>query len=314
MAIGFRHVLAVSVVALLGVLWPSAALAKVRVVATLPALAAIAKEVGGPDVEVTALVLPTQDPHFVDARPHLVLPLNKADLLIANGLDLEIGWLPTLITGARNPRIQPGTAGGARPGYLDASTLVPLKQVPQQKIDRSMGDIHPGGNPHYLLDPRNGAFVALGIAERLSTLDPARKAAYQARAKQLAAAANALAEREVKRFRTLPVIERHVVVYHQSWIYLVDWLHLTQIGTIEPKPGIPPDPKHIAWLLGHMRKVHGDVILQESYYPSRVGQLLAEKAQATLLVLPGGPNMAKNEGYVAYMQTLADKIHAAVSK
>lgn len=312
MANGVRRFLAVGVLALLGMLWPALAYAKVRVVATLPALAAIAREVGGPDVDVTALALPTQDPHFVDARPHLVLPLNRADLLIVNGLDLEAGWLPTLITGARNPRIQPGAGG--RSGYLDASTLVPLKQVPQQKIDRSMGDIHPGGNPHYLLDPRNGAFVALGIADRLGALDPARKAAYQARAKRLAASANALAEREVKRFRSLPVIQRHVVVYHQSWIYLVDWLQLTQIGTIEPKPGIPPDPKHIAWLLGHMRKVHGDVILQESYYPSRVGKLLADRAKATLLVLPGGPNVEKGEGYLAYIQAVADKVHGAVSQ
>lgn len=288
---------------------PGIAEAKVKVVATLPTLAAITKEVGGSDVEVTSLAYPSQDAHFVDARPHLVLSLNRADLLIVCGLDLEAGWLPVLLTGARNGRIQTGASG-----HLDASTLVPLKGVPQARIDRSMGDIHPGGNPHYLTDPRNGGKVALGIADRLAALDPDHRADYRRRAMELNRKATALAAKEQARFAGLPEVQRHVVTYHQSLSYFLDWLQLTEIGTIEPKPGIPPAPSHVSWLLGHMRKVHADAILQEEYYPSRVGRLLAEKANATLVVLPGGANVEKGETYLAYLQTLADRVYAAIAK
>lgn len=298
--------------ALLGgvlMLWPLAAEAKVKIVATLPTLAAIAREVGGRDAEVTSLAYPTQDPHFVDARPHLVLSLNRANLLVANGLELESGWLPVLLSGSRNAAIQPGA-----PGYLDSSTLVPLKELPRQKIDRSMGDIHPGGNPHYLTDPRNGGRVARGIADRLASLDPANSAEYRRRASALAKACDSLATRETKRFVDLPVVERHVVTYHRSLPYLLDWLGLMEIGTIEPKPGISPDPGHVAWLLGHMRKVHADVILQEEYYPSRIGKLLAEKAKATLAQLPGGAAFERGETYLGYVERMTDKVYEAVAK
>lgn len=288
---------------------PLAAEAKVKVVATLPSLAAIAREIGGDAVDVTSLAYATQDPHFVDARPHLVLALNRADLLIVNGLGLESGWLPVLVNGSRNPRIQSGSQG-----YMDVSTLVPLKEIPQGKVSRSMGDIHPGGNPHFLHDPRNGARVGLGIATRLAALDPAHAADFRRRAAGLSRAAEALATKESKRFASLPVNERHVVTYHQSWPYFLDWLSLMEIGTIEPKPGIAPDPAHVAWLLGQMRKVHGDVILQESYYPNRIGKLLAERAPATLLILPGGADFERGETYLQFVQSQADKTYAALTK
>lgn len=293
-------------------LWSMLALAaeaKLKVVTTVPDLAAIAREVGAEQVEVISLSYPNQDPHFVDARPHLVLALNRADLLVVNGLDLEIGWLPVLITGARNTAIQPGSRG-----YLDASTLVPLKQIPQQRIDRSMGDIHPGGNPHFLTDPRNGGRVAMGIAQRLGELEPAHRKEFRARAAALVKAAETQAALQAKRFSSLPVVERHVATYHQSLIYLLDWLGLMEIGTIEPKPGIPPNPSHVAWLLGHMRKVHADVILQEDYYPTKIGTLLAEKAKATLVVLPGGTNFERGERYLDYTEALANKIYEAIAK
>ncbi|HEY9900055.1 MAG TPA: metal ABC transporter substrate-binding protein [Pantanalinema sp.] len=290
-------------------LFPLSAEAKVKVVATLPTLAAIAREVGGDAVEVTSLAGPNQDAHFVDARPNLALALNKADVLMVNGLELEAGWLPVLLTGSRNSRIQPGAAG-----YLDASSLVPLKQIPQQKIDRGMGDIHPGGNPHYLTDPRNGGRVAVGIAAKLASLDPANAAGFKRRANALKADAEAIASSQSKRFADLQVVERHVVTYHNSWIYFLDWLNLIAIGTIEPKPGISPDPGHVAWLLGHMRKVHADVIMQEAYYPTRIGSLLASKAQATLVVLPGGADFAGGQSYLDYVKELTDKTYAGVVK
>lgn len=290
-----------------GLTLPVAAEAKVKVVATIPALAAIAKEVGGENAEVTSLSLPTQDPHFVDARPHLVLSLNKADLLVLAGLELESGWLPTLVTGSRNSRIQ---AGGG--GYLDAATLVSLKQIPRQRVDRSMGDIHPGGNPHYLTDPRNGGKVALGIAGRLGKLDPAHAAGYRQRAVALSQQAASLANQQTERFAKLPAVERHVVIYHQSWAYLVDWLKLIAIGTIEPKPGIAPHPAHVAGLLKSMQDSHTDLILQEAYYPTKVSKLLADKTKSQLVVLPGGPQFERGESYLAYVRTLADKIHQAM--
>lgn len=288
---------------------PSLAEAKVRVVATLPTLAAIAREVGGQDVDVTSLAYPTQDAHFVDARPHLVLQLNKADMLIVNGSNLEIGWLPVLLTGARNSQIQ---AGGR--GYLDASTLVPLKEIPHGQVDRSKGDIHPGGNPHYLTDPRNGGKVAVGIARKLGEIDPANRSAYLRRAQALDQKAAALADRERKRFLAIPAERRHVVTYHQSWVYFLDWLGLEEIGTIEPKPGIPPDPPHVSRLLSHMRKVHADAILQEAYYSSRIGKLLSEKAGVPLVVLPGGADFERGQTYQAYLEALTGKVYAAISE
>ncbi len=288
---------------------PSLAEAKVRVVATLPTLASIVREVGGDDVEVTSLAYPTQDAHFVDARPHLILQLNKADMLVVNGSELEIGWLPVLLTGARNPRIQPGSLG-----HLDGSTLVPLKEIPHHKVDRSQGDIHPGGNPHYLTDPRNGGKVALGVAAKLGAIDPANRGDYLKRAKTLDQKASMLADRERKRFLSIPAARRHVVTYHQSWIYFMEWLSLEEIGTIEPKPGIPPAPAHVSGLLTHMRKVHTDAILQEAYYSSRIGKLLSEKAGVPLVVLPGGADFERGQSYQDYMEVLTSKIFAAITE
>lgn len=288
-------------------LTPAAAEAKLKVVATLPDLAAVSREVGGSEVEVTALAYSSQDPHFVDARPHLVLAMNRADMLVLTGLGLESGWLPTLLTGARNGRIQPGGTG-----YLDASTVVPLKQVPTQAVSRAMGDIHPGGNPHYMLDPRNGARVALAIADRLGRLDPAHRAAYGQRAKAFASQCEAIARAQESRFAALPAAKRHVVTYHQSLIYLLEWLKLDQIATLEPKPGIPPAPAHVASVLGTMRARHVDVILQEEYFPTTAARLLADKAKARLVVLPGGPDVEKGEGYLGYIKAVADKVFAGI--
>jgi zinc/manganese transport system substrate-binding protein len=295
--------------ALAAALQPAEALgARLNVVATVPALAAIAKEVGGEAVAVTALASPNQDPHFVDARPNLILPLNHADLLVVNGVDLETGWLPTLQTGARNGNIQMGSSG-----YLDASMLVPLKQVPMQKIDRSMGDLHPGGNPHYLIDARNGARVAAGMAQRFGQLLPRRAGEFRQRAAAFTKQANTFADQQTKRFAALPAAQRQTVSYHQSLVYLNDWLGLKQIGMIEPKPGVPPTPSHVAALLGLMREQKADAILQESYYPSRFGQLLADKTGAAFVLLPGGPNVDQGETYLHFLGTVTDKVHAALS-
>lgn len=284
--------------------------ARVEVVATLPDLAALAMEVGGDLVHVTALARPTEDPHFVDPKPSLLLPLAKADLLILNGLDLEIGWLPPLLVNARNARIQPGGAG-----YLDASTLVPDKlQVPPGRIDRAQGDIHPGGNPHFTHDPRRAAEIALGIGQRLGALDPAHAADYTARATGIAAELRGLAKAARARFAALPEAKRRVVVYHDSWVYVIDWLGLTQVATVEEKPGIRPSPGHVAQVLKIMRERGARLIIQEEYYPRKTSETLTQLASGELSVMRGGTHLEKGETYATHAREIADLLYKELSK
>ena len=281
--------------------------AALSVVATTPDLAAIARQVGGPTVEVRALALPTQDPHFVDARPNLALLLNKADLLVVQGLDLEVGWLPVLQAGARNPKILTGEGG-----YLDASGFVSVLEAPAGQVSRAQGDIHPGGNPHYLEDPRNGGKVARGLAARLGRLDPPNAAAYDQRAVALERDAEALAARLSARATAIDAARRKVVVYHRSWIYFETWLGLDEVGAVEPKPGIPPDPAHVAQLLARMRSQGARAILSEEFYPQTTTRLLAEKSGAELVLLPGGAG--ERERYLDHIQQIADKTLSALSR
>jgi zinc/manganese transport system substrate-binding protein len=290
---------------LLCLLLPFPAFAALRVVATVPDLAAIAREVGGDRVTVTSLVLPTQDAHFVDARPNLALELSRADMLAVVGLDLEIGWLPTLVTGARNTKVQVGS-----PGYVDCSRFVTLLDVPTEKLDRAMGDIHPGGNPHYLLDPRNGARVAVGMAERMGQLDPTNKAAYQRAAADLGTrleAARAGWERTLA-----PLRGKEVITYHRSFPYLASWLGFTVPIAIEPKPGIPPSPSHVAQVLQVAQARSVRLLLQEVYYPATTAELVASKTGAKLVRLPGGADVATGQSYTARIDTMVKSIAGAL--
>jgi zinc/manganese transport system substrate-binding protein len=297
--------LAIAVVALVAL--APRALAAVSVVATTPDLAAIAREVGGPGVEVVALSLPTQDPHFVDARPNLALALNRADLLVVQGLELEVGWLPALQAGAKNPKIQAGAAG-----FLDASTLVAVQEAPAGEVSRAQGDIHRAGNPHYLVDPRNGAKVGRGLAAKLAALDPAGAAGYRDRADALEKQAADLAAKQAARFAALDAGKRKVVVYHRSWSYLEAWLGVTEVGAVEPKPGIPPDPAHVAGLLGTMRAQGARAVVSESYYPTTTSKLLADKSGAALCVLDGGA--ADGQRYLDHLRDDADRLFTALSR
>lgn len=289
------------VIALLLALLPARALAGLKVVATVPDLAAIAREVGGDKVTVTSLSLPTQDPHFVDARPNLALDLSRADLLVLVGLDLEIGWLPTLLTGARNPRVQVGGTG-----YFDASTAVPILEVPTQKIERSQGDIHPGGNPHYLLDPRNAGRVATALGGRMAELDPANAAAYKANAATFVAGldkARAGWEASLARLRG-----KDVLTYHKSMVYLAAWLGFTVPTTIEPKPGIAPSPGHVVTVLQAVQQKGIKTILQEEYYPATTAELISSKTGARLVRIAGGTDYAKGQTYKARMDALVKAV------
>ncbi len=281
--------------------------AQLRVVATLPSLAAIAQEVGGSAVTVQALASPRQDPHYVDARPNLIVTLSKADLLVSNGLQLEIGWLPALLQQARNANVLPGAAG-----HFDASTVVRLLGAPQGRVDRAQGDIHPGGNPHFLFDPRAGAQIAVALAATLARLDPAHAALFTQNATKLSAQLQQVASTQTARFDALPAGKRGLAIYHDSLPYLVDWLHLKKIATLEPKPGIPPNPQHVAQVMQAMRNAGVHVLAQEEFYPRSTAQTLAGLTQGKLVILPGGTRFSDGQTYPAHLTTLADSLYDAM--
>ncbi len=280
---------------------------EIRVVTTVPDLAALAEAVGGDRVSVRSLALPTQDAHFVDARPNMALLLNRADLLILVGLDLEVGWLPTLMTGSRNPRIQPG-----KPGHLDAGAYVEVRDVPTAPVDRSMGDIHPAGNPHYLHDPNQALLVARAISNRLIRIDPEHAEHYRARLATFEAEARQRIGRWERLFKEHE--GKKVVTYHKSWGYLLSWLGLEEMGTIEPKPGIPPSPSHVARLLARMRADPPALILLESYYPDATARLLGERAGVPVLALPGGTDFRRGESYLDHIDHILRDLARAIER
>jgi zinc/manganese transport system substrate-binding protein len=290
---------------LLAMLLPVSAHAELRVVTSTPDLAAIASAVGGARVKVKALALPTQDPHWVDARPNLALELSKADLLLAVGAELEIGWLPTLQVGSRNGKVQKGA-----PGYLECSDLVDLLERPAGKVDRSMGDIHPTGNPHYMLDPRLVEKVAVGVARRMSELDPEGKSAYLEQATRFVKelrAARAKWEERLKEARG-----REIVTYHRSLIYLANWLGLSLVDEVESRPGVPPNPSHVAELIAKAKQRKLRAIVQESYYPTNTSELIAQKVGAKVVRLPGGTNFQSGQTYIAFMNQVVSALERAL--
>ena len=256
-----------------------AMLAVLHVVSSIPTLGSIAKEVGGNRIAVEALGKGYQDPHFVEPKPSLMLVLNRADLLLHVGMELEIGWLPPLVLGSRNPRIQSGELGN-----LDCSRVIPVMDVPTTKIDRSMGDIHPQGNPHYWLPPANARLIAKDIAERLAQLDPEGKPAYD---KNLLAF---LSKVDAHEKQWAPLVARlkrvKVATYHKSWTYVSHWLGMEELGYIEIKPGIPPDPQHLVSLISTMKGQGVKLLLMEDFYNKSVAELVAQKSGAKLLDLP----------------------------
>ena len=278
-----------------------------HIVATLPTLAALAKEVAGDNAQVDALVSPGQDPHYADARPNLIVTLNQADVLVFNGLELEVGWLPALVRQARNPKI-----GMGAPGAIDASLFVHKLQVPSS-VDRSLGDIHPGGNPHYALDPRAGAAVAEGIAQRLGQLDPAHSAQYLARAGALATRLRALAAEQAKLMAQLPAAQRQLVAYHASLVYLLDWLGLRELATLEPRPGIAPDPGQLAKVVGMMRASNVKVVALEAYYPQGSATQVARITGGKVVVLPGGVQFGQGQRYEDCVRGMAVALRAGLT-
>ncbi|HET7754666.1 MAG TPA: metal ABC transporter substrate-binding protein [Anaeromyxobacteraceae bacterium] len=258
---------------------PAAAVA-LDVVTTTEGLASLVREVGGNRVSVTSLSRGTQDPHFVDASPAVAVKIRRAQLLVDVGLDLEVGWLPGLVNVSRNADVQPGGKG-----RLTAATAVQVVEAPTGPVDRSQGDIHPGGNPHFLSDPRRAEQVAQAIAAKLSQLDPAGAAQYEAQLsafdKKLAAARRGWEE------KLAPIRGRAVITHHRTLSYFLDWAGLTVAGYLEPKPGTPPPPSHIAELVGIAKARGVKAILVENYYDQRPAEVLAKHSGARVLSIPG---------------------------
>ncbi len=255
----------------LALLTPGAAQAKVNIVCTITDLCDIAANVGGNRVTTRALGKGYQDPHYVDPKPSFALHMRNADLLMLVGLELEVGWLPRLLTGARNAKIIKGTNG-----YLDCSTLAKLREVPKTKISRSMGDLHPGGNPHYWMDPRNGVRIAFGIYKRLSKLDPSNRAYYKKNYKRYALKLIRLSRRLRKKLK--PYKGSYVIPYHQSMIYFIKWARLKRLGTVERLPGVKPSAAHLAKLHKLISATRGrKVIVSETYYPSTAAKRVARR-------------------------------------
>ncbi len=270
-----------TMLALLGValLVPSAAEAKkLQVITTLTDLAELTQEVGGDKVDVEALAKGYQDPHFVEPKPSFLLKLRHADLLVLVGLDLEIGWLPPLITQSGNGKIQPGGQG-----YLDASQFSQILEIPGGNLTRAEGDVHPLGNPHYWLDPDNGRRIAKGIAAKLAEMDPPDQAYFQQREqdfeKRLAREQDfekRLAEAE-KRWEAqmAPYRGRKIVTYHRSWPNFAKHFGLDVIGYVEPRPGIPPTPSHTLELVNLMKRENVKIELIEPYFDLKTPNSIA---------------------------------------
>jgi len=269
--------------------------ATLKVVATTQDLEALAKEVGGDKIETDSLAKGYQDPHQVEPKPSFILKLNKADLLIVVGRELEIGWLPPLINQARNPKIQ---AGADR--YLDASQFAHILEIPTGQITRAMGDVHPQGNPHYWLSPENGRKIAQGIQKKLSEIDPGDAAYYSQR---YADFDRRLGEAE-KRWNAAmaPYKGVKIVTYHRSWPNFVETYGLNVVGYVEPKPGIPPSPSHSLELTQEMKKDNVKIIVIEPYFDAKTPQAIGRETGAQVVTLApsvGGAKGAPVNDYIS---------------
>jgi len=276
--------------------------AKLRVVTSIEVLADLSRQVGGDRLDVTSLSRGYQDPHFVDAKPSLVLALNRADALVHVGLDLEIGWLPPLVQQARNGKIQRG-----QPGNIDTSSAIHPEDVPNVPSDqmRAMGDIHPLGNPHYWIPPKNARAIARLLAERFTALDAGGAATYKA---ELARFEAQLAAKEKQwEAAAAPLRGTKIVTYHKSWSYVSRWLGLEEIGYVEPKPGIPPTANHTAQLVELMKKSGVRLVIVESFYPNTMAKFVADNGKARLVSVPS------NVGATPAIKTYFDLVDAVIA-
>jgi len=282
--------------------------ASLTVVATTPDLAAIAREVGRDRVSVTSMAAGGQDPHFLDPRPSFLVKLNRADLLIEGGLDLEIGWLPALLASARNPKLRPGELG-----RLNASERIAVLGVPGGRVDRSQGDVHGKGNPHFLTDPVNGAVVADTIAQRLCRLDVEGCVDYRANAEAFRRRIDAAVAGWTDVLS--PYRGTKIVAYHDTWSYFTKRFGLTTVGFVEPKPGVPPPPSHISALVDLIQREHVPVIVMEPYASRSIPDLVARQTGCRVLVLaPTVGALPATDDYVAMVDANVKALARALAR
>jgi zinc/manganese transport system substrate-binding protein len=283
----------------------TAADAKLKVVATLPDFASLAREVGGDKVEVSAMAKPTEDPHFVDARPSFVVQLRSADVLIDGGAELELGWLPPLLQNARNPKLEVG-----KPGRVQASEGVRLMNVPTN-VTRAAGDVHALGNPHFMTDPIIAKTVALHIAQSFAAVDAPNAAFYDANYKKFEATINAkLQEWGVA---MLPFKGQSVVAYHDSWVYFAHRFGLNIDVFLEPKPGIPPSPSHLAEVIEKMKAQKIRAIIVEPFHDRKIAEKVASSTGAKVVDFAQYPGALPNtDSYVKLIDTLVSRLAAAM--
>jgi len=279
-------------------LHPARAAAALKVVTTIEGLRALVSEVGGDRADVVSLSRSTQDPHFLDANPTLAVKLRHADLLVDVGLQLEDDWLPLLVNQSRNSEIQPGSAR-----RLTAAQAVSVLEVPVGPVDRSQGDMHAAGNHHFLSDPRRALKVAEAIGAKLTALDPAGATTYQAR---LADFRTRLEADQARWLAALaPLRGERLVTQHRSLSYFFDWSGLAPAGYLEPKPGAPTPPSHLAEIVQLVRRQHVKAIVIEGYYDTKPAELVAKLTGARVLVIPGDVGwMPQTKSYQGYIDTL----------
>ncbi|MDD5297115.1 MAG: zinc ABC transporter substrate-binding protein [Rhodocyclaceae bacterium] len=265
------------------------ACAALNILACEPEWGALAQQLGGDKVTIYQATNAFQDPHHVQAKPSLLARARNADMVVCTGAQLEIGWLPILLQQAGNPKIQAG-----QPGNFEAAQFVRRLEVPTS-VDRSLGDVHPGGNPHIQTDPRNIGLVAEALARRLADIDPANRAYYQANAKAFAERWNAA----VRNWETeaAPLRGMNIVVHHKAFVYLENWLGLREVATLEPRPGVEPTGAHLSEVLAQLQRQPARAVIRAAYSDGRGSEWLAERAKIPALVLPftvGGSDRAKD--------------------
>ena len=273
--------------------------------ATVPEWGALAEELGGDKVKVYTATNALQDPHHVEAKPSLIARARSADLVVATGAELEIGWLPLVTQQAGNPKIQPG-----KPGYFEATAYVTLLEKPT-RLDRAEGDVHAAGNPHIQTDPRNIGRVAGPLAARLADLDPENAAYYQARYKAFAERWNAAIAKWEK--QAAPLRGTPILVQHKAFTYLEVWLGLNEVAALEPKPGVEPTTAHLTEVLATLQRQPVKMVIRAAYQSDRASQWIAERAKINAVMLPftvGGDDAAKDL-YGLYDDTIARLLKGA---
>ena len=256
--------------------------AQINVFACEPEWAALTRALGTDKVKVTSATTAVQDPHHIQARPSLIAKMRRADLLVCTGADLEVGWLPLLLRKSGNGSVQPGQTG-----HFMAADYVALLEKPTV-LDRSLGDIHAAGNPHFHLDPERMLKVSVALADTLSKVDPANQSHYQGNLATFTQQWQQAIQQWQQRSQSLR--DKRIVVSHNNWVYLESWLGLTQVATLEPKPGIPASSAHLSKVLTRLKQNPADMLLYASYQSDKSARWLTQKTNVPAVALPLSPS------------------------